>query len=47
MFLEVHISKKYKKMIEDKLNNRPRKALNQKTPNEVFYGENFDEKMMA
>ena len=26
------------KMIKDKLNNRPRKALNWKTPNEVFYG---------
>jgi IS30 family transposase len=26
-------------MIEDKLNNRPRKALNWKTPNEVFYGQ--------
>jgi IS30 family transposase len=25
-------------MIEDKLNNRPRKSLNWKTPNEVFYG---------
>ncbi len=26
------------KIIEDKLNNRPRKALNWKTPNEAFYG---------
>jgi len=26
-------------MIEDKLNNRPRKALNWKTPNEAFYGQ--------
>jgi len=25
-------------MIEDKLNNRPRKALGWKTPNEAFYG---------
>jgi len=25
-------------MIEDKLNNRPRKSLNWKTPNEVCYG---------
>ena len=25
-------------MVEDKLNNRPRKPLNWKTPNEVFYG---------
>ena len=41
------ISKEYIKMIEDKLNNRPRKALDWKTPNEVFYGENFDEKMMV
>ena len=41
------VSKEYIKMIEDKLNNRPRKALNWKTPNEVFYGENFDEKMMV
>lgn len=41
------ISKEYIKMIEDRLNNRPRKALDWKTPNEVFYGENFDEKMMA
>ncbi len=34
-------------MIEDKLNNRPRKALNWKTPNEVFYGEKVDEKMVV
>jgi transposase, IS30 family len=33
-----NISPEYIKMIEDKLNNRPRKALNWKTPNEVFYG---------
>jgi IS30 family transposase len=26
-------------MIEDALNNRPRKSLNWKTPNEVFYGQ--------
>jgi IS30 family transposase len=26
-------------MMEDKLNNRPRKSLNWKTPNEVFYAE--------
>jgi IS30 family transposase len=24
-------------MIENKLNNRPRKSLNWRTPNEVFY----------
>ena len=41
------INKKYIKMIEDKLNNRPRKALDWKTPNEVFYCEEFDEKMMV
>jgi len=33
-----NITSEYIKMIEDKLNNRPRKALNWKTPNEVFYG---------
>ena len=33
-----NITLEYIKMIEDKLNNRPRKALNWKTPNEVFYG---------
>jgi len=33
-----NITPKYIKMIEDKLNNRPRKSLNWKTPNEVFYG---------
>lgn len=33
-----NITPEYIKMIEDKLNNRPRKALNWKTPNEVFYG---------
>jgi len=32
-----NITSEYIKMIEDKLNNRPRKALNWKTPNEVFY----------
>ena len=32
------ITPEYIRMIEDKLNNRPRKALNWKTPNEVFYG---------
>ena len=32
------ITSKYIKMIENKLNNRPRKALNWKTPNEAFYG---------
>ena len=40
------ITKKHIKMIEDKLNNRPRKSLNWKTPNEVFYGEKVDEKMV-
>ena len=34
----VDITKEEIKAIEDKLNNRPRKALNWKTPNEVFYG---------
>ncbi len=33
-----NITPKYIQMIEDKLNNRPRKSLNWKTPNEVFYG---------
>jgi len=33
-----NITPEYIKMIEDKLNNRPRKTLNWKTPNEVFYG---------
>ena len=32
------ITPEYIKMIENKLNNRPRKALNWKTPNEAFYG---------
>ena len=32
-----NISPQYIQMIEDKLNNRPRKSLNWKTPNEVFY----------
>ncbi len=34
-----NITQEYIQMIEDKLNNRPRKALNWKTPNEVFYGQ--------
>jgi len=33
-----NITPEYIQMIEDKLNNRPRKSLNWKTPNEVFYG---------
>jgi len=33
-----NITPEYIKMIEDKLNNRPRKSLNWRTPNEVFYG---------
>jgi len=33
-----NITSEYIQMIEDKLNNRPRKSLNWKTPNEVFYG---------
>jgi len=33
-----NITPEFIQMIEDKLNNRPRKALNWKTPNEVFYG---------
>jgi len=32
-----NITPEYIKMIEDKLNNRPRKSLHWKTPNEVFY----------
>jgi transposase, IS30 family len=32
------ITQEYIQMIEDKLNNRPRKALNWLTPNEAFYG---------
>ena len=32
------ITLEYIKIIENKLNNRPRKALNWKTPNEAFYG---------
>ena len=32
------ITPEFIKMIEDKLNNRPRKSLNWKTPNEIFYG---------
>lgn len=34
-----NITQEYIKMIENKLNNRPRKVLNWKTPNEVFYGQ--------
>ena len=34
-----NITQEYIQMIENKLNNRPRKALNWKTPNEVFYGQ--------
>lgn len=34
-----NIIPEYIQMIEDKLNNRPRKSLNWKTPNEVFYAE--------
>ncbi len=33
------ITPEYIQMIENKLNNRPRKSLNWKTPNEVFYAE--------
>jgi len=33
-----NITAEYIKTIEDKLNNRPRKSLNWRTPNEVFYG---------
>jgi IS30 family transposase len=33
-----NITPEYIKMIENKLNNRPRKSLNWRTPNEVFYG---------
>ena len=33
-----NITPEYIQMIEDKLNNRPRKSLNWRTPNEVFYG---------
>lgn len=33
-----NITPEYIQMIEDKLNNRPRKALDWKTPNEAFYG---------
>ena len=32
-----NITPEYIQMIEDKLNNRPRKSLGWKTPNEVFY----------
>ncbi len=35
------ITPEYIEMIENKLNNRPRKSLNWKTPNEVFYGLNM------
>ena len=34
-----NITKDYIQMVEDALNNRPRKSLNWKTPNEVFYGK--------
>jgi len=34
-----NITPEYIQMIEDKLNNRPRKSLNWKTPNEVFYAD--------
>ena len=34
-----NITQDYIQMIEDALNNRPRKSLNWKTPNEVFYGK--------
>ena len=34
-----NITPEYIQMIEDKLNNRPRKSLNWKTPNEVYYGQ--------
>ena len=33
-----NITAEYIQEIEDKLNNRPRKSLNWRTPNEVFYG---------
>ena len=33
-----NITPEYIQIIEDKLNNRPRKSLNWQTPNEVFYG---------
>ena len=33
-----NITPEYIQMIENKLNNRPRKSLNWRTPNEVFYG---------
>ena len=33
-----NITRKEIKMIEDKLNNRPRKSLGWRTPNEVFFG---------
>ena len=38
------VTKKYIEMIEDKLNNRPRKALNWQTPNEVFMVINLVER---
>ena len=34
-----NITADYIQEIEDKLNNRPRKSLNWRTPNEVFYGK--------
>jgi len=43
LYLKIYYNKlldtRYIKMIEDALNNRPRKSLNWKTPNEVFYGQ--------
>jgi len=33
-----NITHEYIKMIENELNNRPRKPLNWRTPNEVFHG---------
>jgi IS30 family transposase len=33
-----NITPEYIKMIENKLNNRPRKSLSWRKPNEVFYG---------
>jgi len=37
-FAFLNITKKEIKIIEDKLNNRPRKSLGWRTPNEVFFG---------
>ena len=36
-----NITAEYIQMIEDKLNNRPRKALNWLTPNQAFYGLDY------